>query len=190
MPGASFREKLSDEFEMRRKKNARYSLRAFAMFLGADHSSLSQILRGTRRIPASRMRSWAKRLGLDHEEIAVYAAAEDMPDSATSERHEKLRHWTAEAAGLLTERVHWHIVRLSRAPGFRADCHWIAQQTGASVDQVNLALSRLLRLRLLEANSAGKWTDLTGLPQLTEREFRKVALARIREHAAVSPSLK
>jgi hypothetical protein len=183
VPDFSFRERLSREFETRRERNARYSLRAFAAFLGADHSTLSQIFRGTRPIPESRIRSWSRKLGLEKEEIAVYLAAEKMPDAATSARHERLRHWTADAMGVVTERVHWQILQLSRTPGFRADCRWIAGRTGASVDQVNLALATLLRLRLLETTPAGEWMDSTGLPRLTEREFRRIALARIRKGA-------
>src|SRR5271168_1005637 len=44
-----FRAKLAEQFEARRERNPRYSLRAFAAFLGADHSTLSRILRGARR---------------------------------------------------------------------------------------------------------------------------------------------
>jgi hypothetical protein len=178
-----FREKLRREFDSRRERNPRYSLRAFAVFLGTDHSTLSQILRGTRHIPERRIRSWSKRLGLDNEEITVYLAAEKIPNATMSQRHERLRQWTADAMGVVTERIHWQILRMSRRPGFRADCRWIAERAATSVDNVNLALATLLRLRLLETNSAGKWADSTGLPRLTEREFRRIALARIREGA-------
>jgi transcriptional regulator with XRE-family HTH domain len=179
-----FREKLEQEFAARRKKNPRHSLRAFAAFLGTDHSTLSQILRASRRTPASQIRAWGKKLGISPEEIAVYIAAEHVPDANTAERQQQLRHWTAEAMAIVTERAHWEIVRLSRTQGFRADCRWIAEQTGLGVDQVNLALSRLLRLRLLEIGANGKWKDLTGLARFEEREFRKLALTRVREKAA------
>ena len=67
---------------------------------------------------------------------------------------------------------------------FRADCRWIALQIGAEVDEVNMAFSRLLRLGLLEVRSAGTWREMTGLKSPTEKEFRKLALARVREKAA------
>ncbi|HEV3197311.1 MAG TPA: hypothetical protein VGZ73_05375 [Bryobacteraceae bacterium] len=178
-----FRERLETEFAARRAKNPRHSLRAFAAFLGTDHSTLAQILRGSRRAPATQIRTWAGKLGLTQEEAAVYIAAEHVPDDATAHRQHQLRHWTAEALGIVTERAHWEIVRLSRTDSFQADCRWIAQQASLSVDQVNVALSRLLRLRLLEIGPTGKWTDLTGLPSLTERQFRKLALARVRQMA-------
>jgi hypothetical protein len=59
-----FRERLGREFESRRKKNPRSSVRAFAVFLDVDHSTLAQILRGTRRVPVSRVRAWARRTRL------------------------------------------------------------------------------------------------------------------------------
>jgi len=178
------RERLEQEFRRRREKNPRYSLRAFAAFLGGDHSTLSQILRERRRIPTRRLRSWGKKLGMTAEEIGVFVAAEHVPEDSASGRQEQLRHWTAEAMAIVRDRTHWHLLRLSSSPEFRADCRWIAAQIGATVDQVNLAVSRLLRLRLLEIAPKGKWKDLLGSGARSEVEFRKRALIRVREMAA------
>jgi transcriptional regulator with XRE-family HTH domain len=87
-----FREKLAQEFAARRARNSRYSLRAFAAHLGADHSTLAQILRGARKVPASSIRAWAKILGLSAEEAAVYIAAEHVPDAETAHRQRQLQH--------------------------------------------------------------------------------------------------
>ena len=108
MQGRFFRERLQREFENRKKKNPRYSLRALAAFLGADHSTLSQILRGERRVPVSRIRSWAGKLGIGSDEAAVYIAAEHAPDAPTAARQHHLRQWTAEAMSVVNEPVHWH----------------------------------------------------------------------------------
>jgi hypothetical protein len=178
-----FRERLSHEFKVRRAKNGRYSLRAFAVFLGTDHSTLSQIMRGHRRVPDSRIHDWAKKLKIDREEIAYYAAAEIAPDSEVTRQQEYIRHWTAEVQTLFTQSVHGKILALSRSPQFRADCRWIAEQAGTTVDEVNLAFSRLLRLGLMEVKAKDRWVDLTGLPQVSETAFRKLALERIRQKA-------
>ncbi len=184
MQVSSFGERLLREFETRRCKNPRYSLRALAAFLETDHSTLSQILRGSRRVPVSRIRGWARKLGIDQEETTVYIAAEHEPDTRTAERQRQMRQWTAEALAIANQPAHWGILRLCRAPEFRSDSRWIAQQIGVDIDQVNLAFSRLLRLRLLEVRASGEWKDLTGMPHLTERKFRTLALARARELAA------
>ncbi len=101
-----FRGRLEHEFAARSAKNARYSLRAFAAFLGTDHSTLSQILKGTRPVPISQLRAWAKKLRLSREEIAVFDAAEDVASIEDAAREAQLRHWTAEAMAIVTERVH------------------------------------------------------------------------------------
>jgi len=183
MPPSLFRERLSHEFDVRRAKNGRYSLRAFAVFLGTDHSTLSQILRGRRRVPDSHIHDWSKKLKIDGEEVAYYTAAESVPDSEATRRQEYVRHWTAEVQTTFTQSVHWKILALSRTPQFRADCRWIGEQTGTTVDEVNLAFSRLLRLGLIEVKAKDRWVDLTGLSQLSESAFRKLALERIRQKA-------
>jgi transcriptional regulator with XRE-family HTH domain len=175
-----FRERLNFEFGKRKQDCPNYSLRAFANLLGMDHSTLSQILRGYRRATVSQIRAAGKILGLSPEEITVYLAAEHVPDAGTAARQDQLRQWTAEAVAILSERVHWEILRLCREPKFRADCRWIAGKAEVTVDAVNIALTRLLRLRLID----GSWKDLTGAKARTASAFRKLALSRVQEKAA------
>src|SRR5437660_12919704 len=99
-----FTERLSEEFAARKLHNQRYSLRAFAAFLGADHSTLSQVLRGTRRATVAQLRAWSRKLAITPPEIAVYLAAEQVPDDATAGRQAMLRHWTAEAMAVVRDR--------------------------------------------------------------------------------------
>jgi transcriptional regulator with XRE-family HTH domain len=175
-----FRDRLQQEFAARREKNPRYSLRAFATFLGADHSSVSQILRGARPVPALRIRAWGKKLGLSAEEISAYIAAGHVPEAAVLDRQRQLLHWTAEAMSIVGEPLHYEIVRLSRTKAFRADCRWIAKETGFTADDVNIAVSRLLRLGLM-ALRQDRWVDLTEIAELNPEKFRKLALAKVRE---------
>ncbi len=177
-----FRDRLQAEFDGRREKNQRYSLRAFAKLLGTEHATVSQILRGTRRAPLARIRAWAKRLGMDPEEAAAYIAAEHLPDEATAARQEQVRHWTAEAAAILTGGLHWEILRLCSQAEFRADVGWIARATGAGIDHVNVAFARLLRLGLVETAQDGRW--VATVKAANESEFRKTALKRVRAKAA------
>lgn len=179
-----FRERLAREFEARRANNVRYSLRAFAAFLGTDHSTLSQILRGKRDIPSNQLRLWGKKLGMTSEELAVYVASQYVPSRQARDRQEQLRHWTAEGLAIVTDSCHWQIVELTREPGFRGDCRTVAVQVGVPVDHVNVALARLLRLRLLEIGPDRQWKHLLGPGRHTETSFRKLALTRIRELAA------
>jgi hypothetical protein len=179
----SFADRLRQEFEVRKEKNARYSLRAFATLLDTDHATLGQVFRGARCVPVAKINAWARRLGLDREEAQSYVASAHAPDDATLARQHQLRHWSAEALAVVNDRTHFEIVRRLRSAGFRKDSRWIAQQAGASVDQVNIALQRLLRLGLVIMPPGEAWRDLTGLGVLTEKAFRRVALARVRKKA-------
>lgn len=179
MSGLTFRDRLEQELAARRTVNKRYSLRAFAGLLGADHATLSQILRRKRAVPAERLAAWARKLKLSPEEIAVYAAVERVVDENKRMQSEQLRHWATEMLALLTEPVHRDILRLSRLDRFRADCRWVAAEVGVGVDEVNLALSRLVGLGLLEMEASGKWTDRTGLKDVTPQSFRKYVAERI-----------
>ena len=179
MQDGPFRQRLQREFDTRRGVNARYSLRAFARFLGVDHATLAQILRGTRGIPQQRVRAWAERLGIGTEETDVYCAAAELPEAAVAERQERVRHRTAEAVSIINEPVHWQIVQLCRSSDFTPDTRWLAARAGVSTDRVNLALTRLLRLGLLKIHSAQQWLPVDAR---TEPQFRAMALARVNAH--------
>ena len=84
---------------------------------------------------------------------------------------------------MIESAVHFEILRLINAPGFQTDVRWISAQSGFSTDEVNMALTRLLRLRMIGLETKA-WKDLTGLKQLTRENVRSLALKRIREAAA------
>jgi len=125
----TFRDLLQSEFERRRSGNRRYSLRAFSRSLAIDHSALSQMLRGRRRITARNVRALGPRLRLGNAEIAEQCALEH------------------EAAVLAT----------LRRPGFRADSRWVAAVAGIPLDDVNIALQRMLRKRMITMNARATW---------------------------------
>jgi AraC-like DNA-binding protein len=182
MGGIEFRDRLKNELGKRRQVNPRYSLRAFATFLGTNHSTVSQVLRGKRCFPAVLVRQCGEKLGLTTEEIATYIAARHVLDPSITKRQEQLRHWTAEALAIMDDKTHWQILDIARSPGFHPDSRWIARQLGVSVDAVNIAISRLLRLHLLKIDSACQWKVC--LYRNSESEFRRRALIRVRELAA------
>jgi transcriptional regulator with XRE-family HTH domain len=125
----TFRGLLKAEFDRRRAGNRRYSLRAFARSLAIDHSALSQILRGNRRVTTRTIRALGSTLRLSPATIAEHCAAEH------------------EAAVLAT---------LDR-PGFRADSRWVAAVAGIPLDEVNATLQRLLRKRMMTMSARAIW---------------------------------
>ena len=120
---------LAEEFARRRAANRRYSLRSFARDLSIDHSTLSQILRGKRRLTGRTVRAFGRRLRLAASEIAELCALEN------------------ESAVLSA---------LDR-PNFQADSRWVASMVGIPLDEVNVTLQRLLRKRILTMTAHARW---------------------------------
>lgn len=128
----TFRERLQAEFAERKQRSPRYSLRAFARFLGTDHATLSQLLRGRRHLTPRMATLLGRRLGFSSAEIA-----------------EARLEQNAEA-----------ILRVARSPSFRPDSRWIATRTGLPVDTVNASLDRLIRHGALVMASTTRWRAL------------------------------
>jgi transcriptional regulator with XRE-family HTH domain len=127
------RERLSIELNERRRRNPRYSLRAFARDLLIDHATLSQILRGRRRPSARLIGILGRRLGLDRT---------DLVDAVARQQAET-------------------VAQFVQLPEFVPDTRQIAIRTGLSIDQVNAALDWLLRHRELRMTSKRRWTLLS-----------------------------
>jgi transcriptional regulator with XRE-family HTH domain len=131
--GVQFRERLQAEFAQRRRRNARYSLRAFARDLGTDHSTLSQLLRGRRAFSPHTVALLGRRLGLSRAAM-VDACIEQNAQT---------------------------ILQLVRSASFQPNSRWIATRTGIPVDAVNAALDRLLRQRDLQMQTIHHWKTLS-----------------------------
>jgi uncharacterized protein (TIGR02147 family) len=171
----SFREHLQAELAARCERNPRYSLRAFASYLGMDHATLSQLLRGKRTMTVSTVRRLGERIGLAPEQIEEFAARGE-PAARDSLQGRALSQDTAQVFG------QWHafaILELMRLREFRPDVRWIARMLGIKVEEVQVALQHLLRLGFLRMESATCWRDLTGGTVHREEDFTMLALERL-----------
>src|SRR5215210_6050551 len=121
---------LSAELKRRQQRNPRYSMRAFARLLATHHSTLARILNTDRRVTRRSIEALGSRLKLTSEEIDAACRDEDCSI----------------------------VLRTVRDPRFRPDSRWIATMTGIPLDQVNVALHRLLYERRLVMTSRGSWS--------------------------------
>jgi len=124
---------LQAEFERRRRANARFSVRSFALVLRLDSASLSQLLRGRRALSPRTTASLAARLGIapGERDAAV--------NEALRRSHER--------------RVLRQVARESFVPSSRG----LARRLRLRTDDVNAALARLLRDGRLTMISPTRW---------------------------------
>lgn len=200
-PSEGFRDLLQRELASRCAVNPQYSLRAFARSLKIDHSTLSQILRRKRRLTADVIRALAQAIGLPADDVDRFVACEDqVAGQAASDRHERQLH--AEALEVITQGHHFAILELTRLESFRPDSRWIARVLDLSVQDVNLAITRLLHLGLLRMASRTTWIDtsehafaqLQNLPavmvrDLTARIARLAIAGNERDHVVSSTTV-
>lgn len=179
-----FRALLQTELGRRCARNPRYSLRAFAKFLGLDHATLSQLLRGKRRLSTAMIRRLGVRLGIGAPEIEGFVAREGLEEGpGLAAQLQERGRLTLDVVRLVTDWEHFALLELLRLDGFQPDVRWIARVLDLPPDRVTLALDRLIRLGLLVMERADRWVDTAGdaiadLPSFAHEAIRSAAKAR------------
>jgi transcriptional regulator with XRE-family HTH domain len=179
-PETSFRLFLQSELARRCARNPQYSLRAFALHLGVDHSTLSQWLRGRRPIARRSIETLGGALGVTPAALAAYvehSGREPDPPFADAAL------LSGDTVSLIAEWYHFAILELTRLEEFRPDSRWIARVLDISVDEVNMALQRLIRLDLLEMASPERWLDKSGDTSVGIDMLPEGTLERLHQHA-------
>ncbi len=181
-PG-TFRLHLQAELGRRCAGNPHYSLRAFAKYLAIDHATLSQLLRCKRRFSPATIEKLGRRLGIDSSLIAGYIAREQqarqLVESATT-LHE-VQQLAKDTANLVSDWYHFAILELIHLPQFKPDTRWIARVLEITPDEVNVALTRLMRLRLLEMKAPDRWIDRSGSAAASMNDFAQATIAKLQE---------
>ena len=92
--------------------------------------------------------------------ITQFVELEQTPPESWASRD--LRQLSRDAALSLAEWHHHAILELTRLASFTPDVRWIARVLDVPVDDVNVAVTRLARLGLLDMQSRTRWVDTAG----------------------------
>src|SRR5215467_13355636 len=103
-PSTGFRIYLQSELARRCLSNPQYSLRSFALQLGINHSTLSQLLRGKRAMTPRMIETLGERLKLRAEEIDAFIEREDQTGGAVISN--EIRLLTVDTVALLSDGSH------------------------------------------------------------------------------------
>jgi uncharacterized protein (TIGR02147 family) len=163
---------LRERLRAAKRRNPRFSLRSFAKQLGIDHSTLSQVLRSRRRLSPRALKAVGKCMGLSEETIEAYEQSlRKRPNSKSTSQDVRSIHVDLDTFQLLSVWYHYAILELIQVQSFKTDSRWIGNALGIAVEDVNVALQRLLRLGLLEMSGRDRWIDKSG-----DAEFHSAAL--------------
>ena len=156
-----FRIYLQNEFLARCRKNERYSLSAFARFLGMDISTLAKVLKGQRPIRAQAIKRIGLKLGLNPFQISDFEKSSPRANAKnkTDETPANYQQLTLDAFQVISDWYHYAILELIQLPHFKGDAGWIAKTLRITPAEVQIATERLLRLEMIEITPEGKWID-------------------------------
>jgi transcriptional regulator with XRE-family HTH domain len=144
-----FRIQLQGELLRRCRDNPRYSLRAFARYLGVEPSFLSKILNGKRSVTLQTLERLCPRLGLNSDQFitGLDSAAGDVQDR-------ELRQLQDDQYRVVADWYHFAILELMSVPGFLGNPAAVSHALGISQPEAKDALARLERLGSVQLNSA------------------------------------
>jgi transcriptional regulator with XRE-family HTH domain len=173
---------LQERLALARRRNPRYSLRSFARQLELDHSTLSQVLRGKRPLTAKAVRRIGARLGLsgDLTDYDIRCARGSTPAGVPASGPEA--QISLDTFHVISDWHHCAILELTRLKTFRPESRWIAAALGLSIPEVNIALQRLLRLRLLEMDGR-RWHDRGGDAGIGADEMTPMLRLKVQQQA-------
>jgi hypothetical protein len=96
---------------------------------------------------------------LSGTEVDAFVTYESLLTPEPAGQLIEIRQLVHDSLSLISNPYHLNILELIHLEEFRPDSRWIARVLDITVDEVNVAVSRLVRLGLLEMSSADKWTD-------------------------------
>lgn len=149
---------LLSEFERRKSRNTRYSLRAFAKAAGISSGRLSEILSRKRAItPASAVKI-AENIDLPPAKHRMFLESIAKTKSKGLLAPSPAKPWTPISEDVFASIADWYhyaILGIMKLDKYSDDPKWLSKKLGISPVQVRSALERLVRLGMIENTSSG-----------------------------------
>lgn len=198
---------LNFEFESKRLRNQRFSLRAWSRQLGYENPSfVSHILKRQRKLKLDVAEKFANNLKLSLESKRYFELLVLLQNSKTvDEKHlymelietlgqpqiKQSQNLSIEAFRVISDWYHTAILELIELRDFQSDPIWIAERLRGEVtpQQVTKAIERLCKLELVTETASGKLKRVKDNPVLLEnyipseaiRHFHKQMIDKAKE---------
>ncbi len=153
-----FRHFLLSQYETACRKNSSFSLRAYALKLGIDSSTLSRLMKGDRKFTLEMFQTLSKKMGMPSFEKQNFL----QEKTASASSHTSYQKISLDIFSAISDWYHFALIELVRTKNFRADAKWIAQRLGIPVNVAHSAIERLERLGWIVKSSKGKWIERAG----------------------------
>ena len=187
-----YRHLLRSELLGRIKRNARYSVRAFARDLSVSSAFMSQVLNGNRSLSEANGLKVARALGWEIQKTDLFLhliRLEQCKDPALRTLLYQEAHGTfdfidleAEAFEAISNWLHFAILELTLVKGFKSNSLWMARRLGVTKQEIDDAVGRLISLGLLAKEGSilaiVKNSSVPDTPSAAMRNFHKTHLLK------------
>lgn len=185
---------LNFEFEAKRLRNQKFSLRAWSRQLGYQNPSfLSHILKKQRKLKMEVAEKFANNLKLNDDSKKYFGLLVLLQNSKTVDEKkiyldlietygrrpiDPTQNLTLDAFRIISDWYHTAILELIELKDFQSDIDWIVERLGheVSAQQINKAIERLLRLELIFKTPTGKLKRAKENPVLLENYIPSEAI--------------
>jgi len=135
-----------ENFEYRRQKNPKFSLRSYANYLKISPASLSGFFSGKRSLSSETLTKIADRLNLSPHQRASVLNAPSMKTSLIDE----------QTFSLISEWQYFAILNLIEMNDFKGNPRWIAKRLGIANELAEVSWDRLKSMGFIKSKD-GRW---------------------------------
>lgn len=160
---------LENEFEKRKKVEKKYSLRKYSEDAGIDPSTMSQYLRGKRKLTQEAFSLILGKIRCDEETLNKYQ--QDV---------QKLELLKEKFALIKSHWYYYGILELTHTIDFKADINWVANRLGISEEVVSKAIEDMKEIGAIEINQ-NSWCDKLGHVTFVEEPDMDIEAGRIHQ---------
>ena len=167
---------LVEHLEERKVKNQAYSLRAFARQMGVSPSTLSEVVRGRRRISRDLAEKIVDRLQVPPPRaraiLGLFPSRRRLRKTAPA-RAPRRTPLDMDQYYLIADWYYFAILSLAETVGFQNDVAWIAERLGLPKRTARAAVTRLVKLGMLTPDLAPTGVGFTTSSGLAHQAIRK-----------------
>jgi uncharacterized protein (TIGR02147 family) len=178
--GQEIKSLIKEDFKRKQDLNSRYSMRAYAKYLGMSVATLSKILSGKTKVTPAMLKKIAPKLNLSpqrYNEIADQLRKIKKTNVNKSLENEKIRELQTEEFDLISNWYHLAILQIFNLDSFSQDPKWIANKLGIEKEsKVQEAINRLLKLKLLSYDDEGNLYPIEQFTSILSPTFSSVAM--------------
>lgn len=155
------RKEVQLKFAQAKTRNGRYSLRAFASHLDLNHSALSELLNGKRKLSAKKVRTLAMRLGLSPDKILAIES-----ETAEKEQNRSITDKTPNRKSLsipldqfenISGWLPFAVLSLMETDDFDWNVEWMSKRLKITKRELIATTKRLHRLGFVTLKEDGSY---------------------------------